>query len=264
MNNIYRVYTTKTVGFFTSKEDAISLIYHIPNAKIEVFNNLSPIGIYYLKNNKLYFNDTLVVLEGYMKEWFNNNNSEDKSELNIFIPLLSVEENENKKLSLQELQLKIQQLEEEANLNNEKLEEIKEVYDDKQEQFNEKRDEFNKEKKDFEKEKEYWFQLKNKLEADKRVYFSIKEELESGELTENSIPVLFIDKYPIFKQLDQDNLIIDDDTISTEEINNYLKIAPLYKLNIDNNNNSFNDLFSSSDPIYSKKGASLNTETSVE
>jgi hypothetical protein len=262
MNTIYRVYTTKTVGVFTSKDDAISLIYHIPNSKIEVFNNLSPIGIYYFKNNKLYFNDKEVILEGFIKEWFNINKTEEKSELNIFIPLSPTIEDENKKLSLNELQEKIKKLEEEANLNNEKLDEIKELCENKEENFNEIKEQFDKEKKDFEKEKEYQYQLKNKLEADKRVYFIIKEQLESGELTESSIPVLFVDKYPIFKQLDDNNLISDDNTISTDEINNYLQIAPNYKINNDNNN-TFNDLFSSSDPIYIKK-YTINSETSKD
>jgi len=261
MNTVYRVYTTKTVGVFTSKDDAISLIYHIPNSKIEVFSNLSPIGIYYLKNNKLYFNDKEVILEGFIKEWFNINKIEEKSELNIFIPLSPIIENENKKLSLNELQEKIKKLEEEANLNNEKLDEIKELCENKEENFNEIKEQFDLEKKEFEKEKEYQYQLKSKLEADKRVYYIIKEQLESGELTESSIPVLFIDKYPIFKELDNKNLICDDNTISMDEINNYLQIAPIYKIN--NENNSFNELFSSSDPIYTKKYI-INSETSKD
>jgi hypothetical protein len=71
-NNIYRVYTNKTSGYFTSKNDAISLIYYIPDAKIEIFNNITPIGIYQLKNKVLYFNNNEEKLEGYMAEWFQN------------------------------------------------------------------------------------------------------------------------------------------------------------------------------------------------
>ena len=208
MNNIYRLYTNKTIAFFSHKDDAISLLYSIPNAKIEVFNNLTPIGIYQLNNKKLYFNDELVLLEGYMKKWFEQNIKEE-----IFI---------------------------------------------------EKKGEFDKEKKNFEREKESWNQLKNKLEADKRVYFIIKEQLDSGELTEESIPILFIDKYPIFKYLDEKNLIDNSDSISTDEINNYLQIAPNYKINISiDNSNSFNDLFSSSDPIYFNKEKNVTSDSST-
>jgi len=265
MNNLYRIYNNKTIAFFSNKDDAISLLYHIPNSKVEVFNNLTPIGMYHINNKKLYFNDTEVILEGYMKKWFEQNTCEDKSELNIFIPLTTIDENINKKLSLEELQFKIKQLEEEENKNNEKIEEIQEMFEYKEEAFNEKKEEFDVEKKNFEKEKEYVFQLKNKLEADKRVYFIIKEQLDSGELTEDSIPILFLDKYPIFKYLDENNFINNNDTISTEEINNYLKIAPNYKENSNvENSNSFNDLFSSSDPIYFKKEKNINTDSSPE
>ena len=259
MNNIYRIYTTKTVGFLTSLNDAISLIHHIPNAKIEVFNNMTPIGMYYFKNNILYYNDLPVVLEGYMKEWFKSNTTEEKSELDLFIPFSSVNENENKKLSLEELQEKIKKLEEEANKNDEKLEEIRGNCKEEEENFNEKKEEFDKEKKDFEREKEYWYQLKNKLEADKRVYFIIKEQLESGELTEDSIPILFQDKYPIFKYLDENSLIDSSDSICTEEINNYISNAPNFKITLESSN-LFNDLFSSSDPIYGKNKSESSCE----
>lgn len=259
MNNVYRVYTVRTICILSSLNDALSLIHHIPNAKIEVFNNITPIGIYTFKNNILYYNGTPYILDGYMKEWFSSNTVDEKSELNLFIPFSSVNENENKKLSLEELQLKIKKLEAEAYENDNKLEEIKEKFNDKEENFNEKKEEFDKVKKNYEKEKEYWYQLKNKLEADKRVYFIIKEQLDSGELTEESIPILFQDKYPIFKYLDENKLIDSSDTICTEEINNYLINAPKYKIDIDLNN-TFNELFSSSDPIYGKNKSESSCE----
>ena len=259
MNYSYRVFTTKTIGYFTSKEDAISLIYHIPNAKIEVFSNVTPIGIYYFRNKVLYFNQSVVELNSFMAEWFQNKITTEKSELQLFIPIS--EENENKKLNMEELALKIKRLEEEANLNNEKLEEIKEDVENKEEKFIEKKEEFDQEKKNFEREKESWNQLKNKLEADKRVYFIIKEQLETGELTTESIPILFQDKFPIFKHMHENNLINSNDSINTEEINNYLEISPRFQTNnqVDHN---YGDLFSSSDPIYLKKKSMLDTETS--
>ena len=259
MNYSYRVFTNRTIGCFTSKDDAISLIYNIPNAKIEVFNNITPIGIYYLKNKNLYFNQSIVQLDGYMAEWFQNKIISEKSELQLFIPMS--EENVNKKLSMDELALKIKKLEEEAMKNDEKIIEIKEQVDNKEEIFIEKKGEFDKEKKNFEREKESWNQLKNKLEADKRVFFIIKEQLESGELTEESIPILFQTKYPIFKHMFEVNLINNDDSINTDEINNYLDISPQFNTN-NNIDHTFGDLFSSSDPIYFKKNNILDTETS--
>jgi len=252
MNYSYRVFTTKTIGCFTSKDDAISLIYHIPNAKIEVFSNLTPIGIYYFKNKLLFFNNEQVKLDGYMGEWFQNKVTTDKSELQIFIPMSEEPKNINKNLTMEELALKIKKLEEEAELNDEKLEEIKEQFENKEETFIEKKEEFDNEKKNFEKEKDAWNQLKNKLEADKRVFFIIKEQLESGELTSDSIPILFQDKYPIFKHMYENNLINSSDSINTEEINNYLEISPQFESNIDIDH-TYGDLFSSSDPVYTSK-----------
>ena len=70
MNNLYRVYTVKTICILSSLNDALSLIHYIPNAKIEVFNNITPIGIYCIKNNKLYYNGSPYILDNFMKEWF--------------------------------------------------------------------------------------------------------------------------------------------------------------------------------------------------
>jgi hypothetical protein len=181
MNYSYRLFTNKTIGYFTSKDDAISLIHHIPHAKIEVFHNITPIGIYYFKNKILYFNQTPVELDSYLAEWFQNKTTTEKSDLQLFIPISEDNTNINKKLNMDELALKIKRLEEEANMNNERLEEIKEKVEEKEEKFIEKKEEFDLEKKNFEREKESWNQLKNKLEADKRVYFIIKEQLENGE-----------------------------------------------------------------------------------
>lgn len=252
MNYSYRLFTNKTIGYFTSKDDAISLIYHIPNAKIEVFNNMTPIGMYYFKNKVLFFNNEQVKLDGYMAEWFQNRIITEKSELQVFIPISEESVNINKKLSMEELALKIKRLEEEAELNEEKLEEIKEIANNKEESFIEKKEEFDNEKKNFDKEKEAWNQLKSKLEADKRVFFIIKEQLESGELTSESIPILFQDKYPIFKHMFDNNLINSSDSINTEEINNYIEISPQFESNV-NIEHTYDDLFSSSDPIYNSK-----------
>jgi len=259
MNYSYRVFTNKTVGCFTSKDDAISLLYHIPHAKIEVFNNITPIGIYHFKNNNIYFNNKLVELEGYMAEWFKNKTSE-KSELQLFIPISEEPVNINKNLNMDELALKIKKLEQEALENDNKLEQIKEKVEKEEEQFIEKKEEFDQEKKNFEREKESWNQLKNKLEADKRVFFIIKEQLEAGELTTDSIPILFQDKYPIFKHMFENNLINSSDSINTEEINNYLDISPQFETN-NNAEHTFGDLFSSSDPIYLKKKNLLDSDS---
>jgi len=263
MNYTYRLYTNRTIGVFVNKDDAINLLFHVNNSKIEVFNHLTPIGIYTLKNNELYFNNKKIELEGFMKEWYNN--KDENIDLNLFIPMTQTEKSVNNlPTNPEELLKHIQELEKASKLNEDLIDEIKNNVDNKQEIYQDKKNLFDKEKKDLDKEKENWFQFKSKLEADKRVYFIIKEQLESGELTEESIPVLFQDKYPIFKYMDDHKLIYNDDTLFTEEINNYMMILPKFNTNNTNESESqqatYNDLFSSSDPLYMYK---KNTETSI-
>ena len=90
MDYTYRVYTTRTIGVFSNKDDAISLLYNIKNSQIEVFKNLTPIGIYTLKNNELYLNNDKIKLEGFMNTWYNQttqtNISDSNNELKLFIP----------------------------------------------------------------------------------------------------------------------------------------------------------------------------------
>lgn len=266
MTLTYRLYTTKTIGIFDNKDDAINLLFHIPHSKIEVFQHLTPIGIYTLKNNTLFLNDIQIELEGFMKKWYSNHQNIENTELNLFIPLSQTETTpvDNLPKNPDELLKHIQELEEASKLNENKINEYKNNVDNKKETIENKKIMFDKEKKNLEKEKENWFQLKSKLEADKRVYFIIKEQLDSGELTEDSIPVLFQDKYPIFLYMDNNKLIYNDDTLFTEEINNYLMVLPKFKKeNIaesESHLTTYNDLFSSSDPLYAHK---KNTETSV-
>jgi flagellar hook protein FlgE len=271
------VYTNKTVGVFTNKDDAISLLFHIPNAKIEVFSNLTPIGIYSLNKNNLFFNNNSVELDGYMKEWFNTPNKPLNEELNVFIPMsesIPVKEKKVEPVNIESLAEKIKRLEAEALLMEEKANEIKEVVEENQNKFIEKVKNFDEEKKRLAREKDNWNQFKNKLEADKRVYCIIKEQLESGELNDGEIPVLFQDKYPIFKYMHQHNLISLSDILHPEEIDRYIEILnnpPLEIItanqnittNIDTKN--YSELFSSSDPIYNfKKNLESEVDTNTD
>jgi flagellar hook protein FlgE len=287
MNYIYRLYTNKTVGVFTNKDDAISLLFHIPNSKIEVFNNLTPIGIYSLNKNNLLFNNNPVELEGYMKVWFNTPNKPINEELNVFIPMsepvnransgfaeLPVQEKKQEPLNIESLAEKIKRLEEEAKLMEEKANEIKEVVEENENKYKEKAKNYDEEKKRLAREKDRWNQFKTKLEADKRVYCIIKEQLESGELNEGEIPVLFQDKYPIFKYMHEHNLISLSDVLHPAEIDRYVEILnnpPLeivtanqnITTNIDTKN--YSELFSSSDPIYNfKKNVESEVDTNTD
>ena len=270
MDYIYRLYTNRTIGYFKNKDDAISLLFNINNAKIEVFQNFTPIGIYKIINNELYYNGSIIKLEGYLNSWFNNvtepieinkNVKKTDNELNLFIPVNTFENSEEPAVDMEKYLENIKLLEENARLCEEKLENMKEQVDTKKDEFKHKKEQFNKEKKSFDKEKEEWNQFKSKLEADKRVYFIIKEQLESGELTEESIPILFQDKYPIFKKLDDDNLLDSADFLTSNDISNYLNILPNYEQK--NSETPHDSIFTSSDPLYLMKKFSLNDSSEL-
>jgi hypothetical protein len=270
MDYIYRLYTNRTIGYFKNKDDAISLLFNINNAKIEVFQNCTPVGIYKIINNELYYNDSIIKLEGYLNSWFNNITEtieikkevkKTDNELNLFIPVNTFENSEEPVVDMEKYLEHIKLLEENAKLCEEKLENMKEQVDTKKDEFKQKKEQFNKEKKSFDKEKEEWNQFKSKLEADKRVYFIIKEQLESGELTEESIPILFQDKYPIFKKLDDDNLLDSADFLTSNDISNYLNILPNYEQK--NSEAHHDSIFTSSDPLYLMKKFNLNDSSEL-
>jgi hypothetical protein len=257
MDTIYRLHTNKTIGFFKNKDDAISLLHHINNAKVEVFQNLTPIGIYEIKNKQLYFNESVVQLDGYLNKWFKTTSTDD-NELNLFIPINDT--TEQKPIDMEKYLDKIKQLERDAESYENNLKIMRDDLHTKQDELKSKKTIFTKDKRQFDKEKEEWIQFKTKLEADKRVFFIIKEQLESGELTEESIPVLFQDKYPIFKYLDDNNLLDQNDILTSNDISNYLSILPNYKSK--NSELPEDSMFSSSDPLYLMK--KYETEISTE
>ena len=74
-------------------------------------------------------------------------------------------------------------------------------------------------KKNIEKEQE----KQNRFQANKNAYLKIKEDIISGKLTEDKISELFINEYPIYKFMDNKNLLdIDDDYITYLNIYNEL------------------------------------------
>ena len=264
MDTIYRLYTNKTIGFFKNIDDALSLLHHIVNAKIEVFQNCRPIGIYQIKNKQIYFNNTIIKLDGFLDEWFNSeSNINSDNELNLFIPLNTCN-NETIKIDKtidMDLYLeKIKKLEEDANLYENNLDNLKSIIQTKQNDLKIKNNIYIKNKRLYDKEKEDWNQFKTKLEADKRVYFIIKEQLETGELTENSIPVLFLDKFPIFEYLNENKLIDNNDILTSNDIKNYIDALPNF--NNQKSDQITDNIFSSSDPLYLFK--KFDTEVSTE
>lgn len=82
-------------------------------------------------------------------------------------------------------------------------------------------------RKNMEKEKE----RKNKFDANKIAYYKMKKHILAGKLEESKISELFTDEYPIFKFMDQKNLLDNDDDYMVF-LNIYNEMYPVYN-NID-------------------------------
>ena len=77
------------------------------------------------------------------------------------------------------------------------------------------------EKNKLTRDKENWEEFKNIFNVDKKIYRTMKEKIANKEMEETEIPELFEKKYPIFKVLDENNIL---DTV--EDIHEYIKLLP--------------------------------------
>ncbi|AYV79751.1 MAG: hypothetical protein Faunusvirus46_2 [Faunusvirus sp.] len=56
-------------------------------------------------------------------------------------------------------------------------------------------------------EQEKWEEFIRIFEADKKVYSILKTQLADKDIVESEIPIMFMAKYPLFKQLDEENIL---------------------------------------------------------
>ena len=95
-----------------------------------------------------------------------------------------------------------------------------------------------KQKIDF--KKEYYEKSKNKFKIDKEIYFKIKNEITNGERNPNNLPILFIDEFNFFTQLEQQSIL--DLESSDQMFIQYLKFKPEKQTNF---NTSYDNIFNS-------------------
>ena len=65
-------------------------------------------------------------------------------------------------------------------------------------------------------------EMVNKFLFDKKIYYSIKKDIENEEIYESDIPTKFNKKYLVYKTLDENNQIEDDDIKYTSDNDNLL------------------------------------------
>jgi hypothetical protein len=93
-----------------------------------------------------------------------------------------------------------------------KLEVLKTQLQNDLENFNKYSNQLGNKQRNFKIEKDKEEERRRIFEADKEAYRRMKEDIAKGILSEEKISDLFIDKYPIFKFMDQKNLIHTEDS----------------------------------------------------
>jgi len=97
----------------------------------------------------------------------------------------------------------------------EKLDELKKTVENDMENFSELYNDHNNKKRDLRKTKEKEKENRNKFDANKEAYVRMKNHIVEGKLEESKISELFSKEYPIFKFLDQQNLLDKEDNYIT-------------------------------------------------
>ena len=123
----------------------------------------------------------------------------------------------SKEEQLKKIREKIEELEIKKKSENRKLTNLKDKNNLKQENMNNEIKDIFIKKKELERQKEKKEEFTNKFNANKKVYNMIKDNIK----TDSDIPELFIDEYPLFKNLD-DNGFLN----TSEEIKKYIEILP--------------------------------------
>ena len=119
---------------------------------------------------------------------------------------------------------------EEENVNN-----IKESYEKKIEEFSQSFNKLNNEKRQKNIQKHREEESKRIFQSDKDVYKKIRTNIKEGKFNEDKIPELFNKKYPIFKFMDENELLDKDDEYSL-----YLSFfEEIYPSKKKNNNESY-------------------------
>ena len=128
-------------------------------------------------------------------------------------------EDPNDILNADELKRKIDELTKLKELEIDDLENLNDNLHDFENKIIEEKFSIDAEKNKLRTDKEKWEEFKNIFAADKKIYRIMKEQLNNNEIED--IPELFEHKYPIFKVLDDNNLLDNENNIYE-----YIKLLP--------------------------------------
>ncbi len=114
-------------------------------------------------------------------------------------------------LTPEELKKLIDVLEESKKKEVNRLDSIRKINSDNKENLSSWCAEFDDKKRNHSRQIEKLRENKNRFCANRDAYFKIKEDISDNKLSEDNISELFIDEYPIFKFMDESNIINADD-----------------------------------------------------
>jgi hypothetical protein len=211
------------LGVYKNLNDAYDYIIFLNTylRKKTNYNIINNIKIYKYKNNIIkdifYINSKLKLIT-YDKD-NEDDDDEELSEINIFIPNETEINNDNNDVNIDDLKEKINLLEKLKDHEVLKLQDLKEDYINKEEKYIEEKIKIDNKKLKLKQEQEKWDSIKKKFEADKKLYCLFKQEIKDNIREEEDIPELFKDIYPIFEKMDNEGYL---NTI--QEINKYIEL----------------------------------------
>lgn len=213
------------LGVYKNINDAYDYIIFLNTyfKKKTNYNIINNIKIYKYKNNiikDIYFINSKLKLIKYDNDDNKDNNDEELSEINIFIPNETEINNDiNMNIDIDGLKEKINLLEKLKEHEVIKLQDLKEDYINKEEKYIEEKIKIENKKLKLKQEQEKWDSIKKKFEADKKLYYFFKQEIKDNIREEEDIPELFKDIYPIFEQMENEGYLN-----TLQEINKYLEL----------------------------------------
>jgi hypothetical protein len=207
MRGVYRVKNNQILYSYSEKNKIITsvvddlpfeLLYN-PVTKIDIQQESSDIHV-----NLPVINTEIQITTDETKQEVSQETKEDDEE---------IDEEELKKTIAELNRLKEQEMKD--------LEKLNEGFHEIENDIFEKKAYLTAEKNKLKRNKEKWEEFKNIFNVDKKIYRTMKEKIANKEMEETEIPELFEKKYPIFKVLDENNIL---DTNS--DIYEYIKLLP--------------------------------------
>ncbi len=137
------------------------------------------------------------------------------------VPELAQELAEPEKLSPEQIKKRVEELMQKKKAKEQEFKNKKKEVRKQEKVFTDKNFKFGNKKRLLRRDQDKWEEFTRKFVADRKVYFIIKRQIKDGDITEDQIPELFVEKYPFFKQLDEQEVLGKEGDLGA-----YMEIIP--------------------------------------